>query len=113
VRAAAAAPAVRRPFATRLVHHRTVLAALVLAALVLVAGLGGRFGRRGAVGLAVLSVLWLLVNGPMEGPTLIVLTSNHGVTGADLTGLVGLGLAVHRWRAPERRPGDATLGGVR
>jgi|1186.fasta_scaffold46821_2 hypothetical protein len=73
-----------------------MLAALVLAALVLAAGLGGAFGRWGAIALAVLSVLWLLVNGPMEGPTLTVLSSNHGVTGADLTGLVGLGLAVHR-----------------
>jgi hypothetical protein len=76
-----------------------MLAALVLAALVLAAALGGAFGRRGAIALAVLSVLWLLVNGPMEGPTLIVLSSNHGFTGADLTGLVGIGLAVHRWLA--------------
>lgn len=73
-----------------------MLAALVLAALVLAAGLGGRFGRTGNVALAALSVLWLFVNGPMEGPTLVVLTANHGVTGADLTALVGLGLAAYR-----------------
>lgn len=79
-----------------------MLAALTLAALVLAAGIGGSSGRRGAVALGVLSVLWVLVNDPMEGPTLVVLTRTHGITGADLTGLVGLGLAVHRGRASWR-----------
>ena len=70
-----------------------VLAALVLAALVLAAGMSGRYGRRGAVALALLSVLWLVVNGPMEGPTLLVVTRAHGLTGGDLAGLAGLALA--------------------
>jgi hypothetical protein len=72
---------------------RGVLAALALAALVLAAGMSGSYGRRGAVALALLSVLWFVVNGPMEGPTLLVVTRAHGLTAADLAGLAGLGLA--------------------
>jgi hypothetical protein len=34
--------------------------------------------------LAVTSVAWLLTNGPVEGTTLIHLSSQHGVTVADL-----------------------------
>jgi hypothetical protein len=30
------------------------------------------------------------------------LTRSHGLTGADLTGLVGLGLAAHRWSGLRR-----------
>jgi hypothetical protein len=70
-----------------------VVAAAVLAGLVLAAGLSGRFGVVGAVALAVISVLWLLVNGPMEGPVLVEFSAGHGITGADLAGVVGLGLA--------------------
>ena len=43
--------------------------------------------------LAAISVVWFVVNGPMEGPVLIVVTAHHGLTGGDLAGLVGLGLA--------------------
>jgi hypothetical protein len=78
-----------------------VLAALVLTALVLAAGLSGRFGARGALGLAAVSVLWFVVNGPMEGPVIVVLTRGHGLTGGDLAGLAGLGLAV--WRVVRGR----------
>ena len=70
-----------------------MLAALVLAGLVLAAGLSGRFGRAGAGVLAAMSLLWFLVNGPMEGPVLLVLTRGHGFTAADLAGVVGLALA--------------------
>jgi hypothetical protein len=71
-----------------------VIAALVLAGLVLTAGLSGRHGMPGAVTLAAVSVLWFVVNGPMEGPTLVVVAKGHGLTGGDLAGLAGLGLAV-------------------
>lgn len=84
-----------------------MLAALVLAALVLAAGMSGPYGRRGAVALALLSVLWFVVNGPVEGPTLLVLTRGHGVTGADLAGLAGLGLAVWRVLATRDRSREA------
>jgi hypothetical protein len=73
-----------------------VVAALVLAGLVLAAGLSGRFGMAGAAALAVISLLWLVVNGPMEGPVLVVVVRGHGLTGGDLAGLVGLGLAAFR-----------------
>ena len=64
-----------------------MIAALVLAALVLTAGLSARFGVAGAVTLAAMSVLWFVVNSPMEGPTLLVLTRDHGLTGGDLAGV--------------------------
>jgi hypothetical protein len=76
-----------------------MLAALVLCALVAVAGLGERWGRRGAAALAGVSVLWLLVNAPMEGVVLFTVSASRGLTGADLAGFVGLGLALRRWRA--------------
>jgi hypothetical protein len=84
--------------------HRGVLAALVLAALVLTAGMSASYGRRGAVALALLSVLWFVVNGPMEGPTLLVVTRAHGLTAGDLAGLVGLGLAA--WQLLGTRDGS-------
>jgi hypothetical protein len=67
---------------------------LGLAALVLAAAVGPRFGRPGGALLAAASVLWLLVNKTMEGGTLLVVVPRtHGVTAADLGGLAGLGLA--------------------
>ncbi|HEY0507832.1 MAG TPA: hypothetical protein VGD12_07160 [Blastococcus sp.] len=83
-----------------------MIAALVLVGLVLVAALSGTFGRIGAVALAGMSVLWLLVNGPMEGLVLLAVTRGHGVTGADLTGFTGLALAAYRWLVPLRRSKD-------
>jgi hypothetical protein len=41
-------------------------------------------------------LLWLLVNGPMEGPVLVEVAQGHGLTGADLAGLTGLTLAAYR-----------------
>jgi hypothetical protein len=76
-----------------------MLAALSLCALVTAARLGERSGRRGAVLLAGVSVVWLLVNAPMEGVVLFTVTTSRGLTGADLAGFVGLGLAMSRWRA--------------
>jgi hypothetical protein len=73
-----------------------MLAAVVLMGLVLVAGVSGRFGLRGALALAATSVLWLLINTPMEGVVLLKVTGQHGLTGADLAGLAGLGLAAFR-----------------
>ena len=71
-------------------------AGLTLVLLVLVAGTGDRTGRTGAVVLALVSVLWLFVNQPMEGAVLVVVSPSHGLTAADLAGLVGLVLA--GWR---------------
>jgi hypothetical protein len=82
-----------------------VVAAVVLAGLVLAAGLSGRSGVVGTVALAALSVLWLLVNGPMEGPVLVDLSATHGITGGDLAGLVGLGLAAFQGPRAYRQRG--------
>jgi len=37
-----------------------------------------------------LALAWLVVNGPMEGPTLLPVTWNHGVTLADLLSALAL-----------------------
>ena len=73
-----------------------MLAALVLVALVLAAGLCARFGMPGVLTLAAVSIIWLVVNKPMEGPVLLVVVRGHGLTGGDLAGLAGLGLAAFR-----------------
>jgi hypothetical protein len=46
-----------------------------------------------AVGLAAAAVGWVLINGPVEGPVLLVLTSSHGITVADLPAIVALVIA--------------------
>jgi hypothetical protein len=66
---------------------------LVLFALVVAAVVAGRFGRRAAAPLAAVSVLWVIVNHPMEGETLLPLSHGHGFTAADMGGLAGLLLA--------------------
>ena len=75
-------------------HVLHVLPALILAAMVLLAGTIDRWGRPGAIALAVLSVGWLLTNQKMEGPTLLSFTPAHGLTGGDLAGLAGLAVAI-------------------
>jgi hypothetical protein len=77
-----------------------MLTGLVLAALVAVAGFATRFGRAGALALAVVSVVWFLVNKPVEGDTLISITHAHGLTSADLGGVAGLVLAAWVWFRP-------------
>ena len=79
-----------------------MVAAIVLAGLVLTAGLPGLFGSRGAVVLAALSLLWLVVNGPMEGPVLLTFSPGRGLTGADLAGFAGLAIAAYRFTALRR-----------
>lgn len=46
-----------------------------------------------AVVLVLVAVVWILVNGPVEGPVLIVFTKNHGLTVADLPSLAAIGVA--------------------
>jgi hypothetical protein len=81
-----------------------MIAAGVLVGLVLAAGLSERFGLAGAGTLAALSLLWLVVNGPMEGPVLVVLSADHGITGGDLAGFAGLALAGMQTLHLTRRP---------
>jgi hypothetical protein len=89
-------------------QNRVVVAAIVLIGLVLAAGTSRGAGLRGALALAVVSVLWLLVNGPMEGPVLVAVGPGHGLTGGDLAGLAGLGLAAVQARSLARRPDRRT-----
>lgn len=90
-----------------MVHHVPhVLPALILAAMVILAGTSNRWGRPGAIVLALLSIGWLLTNQKMEGPTLLSFTRAHGFTGGDLAGLAGLVIAVWRYVGspwPQRR----------
>ena len=73
-------------------------AALVLVALVVLAAAGRRLGWWGAVSLAGVSLLWLLLNAPMEGAVLVHFTDAHGLTAADLAGFAGLLIAGWRLR---------------
>ena len=85
------------------------VAALALAALVAAAGLSSTCRVRGVVALVLISLVWLVVNKPMEGALILKVSRGHGLTGADLAGFVGLALAAYRGalirRARSRRPG--------
>ncbi|MBF4163992.1 hypothetical protein [Nocardioides acrostichi] len=79
--------------------------ALVLSLLVLAAATLSFTRWLGVVALALVSVLWLAVNGPVEGEVLWVVGPSMGLTGADLAGLAGLGAAGARasWLIAPRR----------
>jgi len=80
-----------------------MLAAVVLVALVVLAGVSAETRAAGAVALGVISVVWLAVNRSMEGQILWTVTPSHGLTAADLAGLAGLLLAAWRLRRAMRR----------
>lgn len=80
-----------------------VLPALILAAMVLVAGTIDLWRRPGGLVLGLLSIGWLLTNQKMEGPTLLSFTPEHGLTGGDLAGLAGLVIAIWRIVDPAGR----------
>jgi Na+-transporting methylmalonyl-CoA/oxaloacetate decarboxylase beta subunit len=65
---------------------------LVLLVGLLLAALGARGRRRrvAAVLLLPVSAGWVLFNGPIEGPILLTLSSNHGLTVSDLLAAVGV-----------------------
>ena len=52
--------------------------------------------------LTIAAVVWLLVNHPVEGRTLVVVTPNHGLTVADLPSLAVLLLVALLVLAPRR-----------
>ena len=56
---------------------------------------GSRLSWRHVVAavLVVLAVIWVLVNGPVEGPVLLVFSRTHGLTVADLPSLAALVVA--------------------
>jgi hypothetical protein len=80
-----------------------MLPGLVLAALVVLAAASAATRLLGAIALAAVSVLWLLVNGSAEGPVLWVVARGHGLTATDLAGLAGLGVAAWRGAQSVRR----------
>ncbi len=80
------------------------VAGVVLALLVLSAGTSDRTGRLGALALLALSVLWLRVNGGMEGAILVSFTEDHGLTAADLAGFAGGAIALWRLATRLRAP---------
>lgn len=57
-----------------------------------------RFRRRVAAGtLVAAGLVWILVNGPVEGATLVVLTYNHGITVADLASVAAFAAGGVLW----------------
>jgi hypothetical protein len=73
-----------------------VTAGLVLVALVLTARYTLRRGARAGYVLVVASVVWLLVDKSMEGVSVVSLTPDHGLTAADLAGVVCVGLGLRQ-----------------
>ena len=60
----------------------------------------GAFLRRRrwlAVGLVAAAGAWVLVNGPVDGPVLLVLTPSHGIHVADLPSMVAVAIAALLW----------------
>lgn len=81
-----------------------VLALLTLVALLALLVTARRTGVGGAVALLAVSVLWILVNQPLEGPVLLRISQSHGFTTADVLAVIGGGVAVLRlWHLRGRR----------
>lgn len=68
----------------------------VLAAIGLLGVLTAAGSRVAAVLLIPMAVLWTVVNGRLEGPTLLAVSWNHGVSAADLISIAALLMAA--WR---------------
>src|SRR5512144_1514932 len=71
-------------------------AVLLLLGLLFCAVRAVRGDRLAALVLVPLSLAWVLFNGPIEGPTLFVVSWSHGVTASDLIAVAGLVIA--SWR---------------
>ena len=76
---------------------RVVLTVVALLAAMGLAAVIGRRQRTGSVLLALLSLLWLLVNHSFEGAILVSFTSTKGLTSSDLVGLAGFVLSGWLW----------------
>lgn len=79
-----------------------VLIWALLLTMFLAAGLGARH-RAGAVALALVSLVWLLVDSSFEGVVLIDVTASNGLTTSDLVGVLGFVLALGQWLSVGRR----------
>ncbi|PXW35323.1 UNVERIFIED_CONTAM: hypothetical protein DES50_101268 [Williamsia faeni] len=82
------------PVATSFFHG------LVLLNLLFVCGAWAlaRPSRHAAFVLIGVSVLWVLLNGPIEGAIIYSFTSTNGLTESDLLGVAGLGIAIYTLR---------------
>lgn len=70
---------------------------LLMAAIVLVAGIGHRSPRSFGTLLALLSVLWLRENKQVEGGVVWSASPRHGLVVTDFLGLGGLLVAAYLW----------------
>ena len=61
-----------------------------------------RGDRLGCIVVALLGVLWLWVNKPVEGDILLTLTQHHGITTADLFSVLCFSLAAFGWNRSRR-----------
>lgn len=81
-----------------------MVAGLSLLLLVLVAYLARGRGLAGGCALALAGVLWLVADKPVEGPTILHVTADHGLTAGDLAGLAAVLFGVAQaWRARPAR----------
>ncbi|UYP18488.1 hypothetical protein OED52_17810 [Rhodococcus sp. Z13] len=55
-----------------------------------------------SLAVVVASLLWVLMNGPLEGRVLYSVTPNHGLTEADLLSAVGLVIALWGFRSARK-----------
>jgi len=67
-----------------------VLLILLVGLLLAVLRLRGRGRRAGAVLLLPMSAAWVLFNGSLEGPVLLTVSENHGLTVSDLLAAVAV-----------------------
>lgn len=57
--------------------------------------------RLAALALVPVAAVWPVVNGRLEGPTLLALSWNHGVSAADLLSVGALAVALWRLLSPQ------------
>ena len=67
-----------------------VLLVLLVGLLLLALRARGRPRRAAALLLLPASAAWVLFNGPIEGPILLTLSANHGLTVSDLLAVLGV-----------------------
>ncbi|RJK97858.1 hypothetical protein [Vallicoccus soli] len=89
-------------------HQDTIVAVAVLLGLVASGALAASRRVPEAVGsLLVLSLVWVRVNGPLEGPVLLAVATGNGLTAADLVSVasttLGLLLLHERYGPAARR----------
>jgi hypothetical protein len=90
---------------------RIVLIIAVLGIAMLISAVLGVRHRSGVVLLALLSLLWLLIDQDFEGHVLLSVTGKHGLTTADLVGVGGLVVAAGLWLKQRRKSAKRSTDG--